>query len=351
MEVITLEKSLNEGKLAPLYILYGEERFLLENVLKKIQKLFGEKVAGINYISLDSSNVVNIISDIETPAFGYEKKLIVVRDSGLLKKKTRNKKGEGAEEKKEESKDVQKLVDYIKDNIEDIKTSVIIVFVEYEIDKNELFKVIDKSGITCEFSKLKPNDLIKRLKQICLRYKVNVDENTLRYFIEVCGTDMNELINELRKQIEYAGENGTITKEAIDKLATKQIESIIFDLTDNLGKRNVKLALEVLSNMLYQKEPIQKILITLYNHFKKLYLTKIAIKENKNIAESLGLKPNQMFLTTKYSTQSKYFKEEELRKILQDLIDLDYNSKNGNIDAVLGLQSILCAYFSSNQTY
>ena len=29
--------------------------------------------------------------------------------------------------------------------------------------------------------------------------------------------------------------------------------------------------------LIYSKEPLQKILITLYNHFKKIYLTKLAI--------------------------------------------------------------------------
>ena len=42
---------------------------------------------------------------------------------------------------------------------------------------------------------------------------------------------MQELINELRKVIEYAGAGGTITKESIDKLCIKQIQAIIFDLT------------------------------------------------------------------------------------------------------------------------
>lgn len=48
---------------------------------------------------------------------------------------------------------------------------------------------------------------------------------------------MQDLINEIRKQIEYAAENGTITKESIDLLAIKQMESVIFDLTDSLGKK------------------------------------------------------------------------------------------------------------------
>ena len=76
--------------------------------------------------------------------------------------------------------------------------------------------------------------------------------------------------------IEYAGENGTIKQEDIDKLSIKKIESVIFDLTDNLGKKDIASALEVLHNLIYEKEPLAKILVTLYNHFKKLYITKMA---------------------------------------------------------------------------
>lgn len=155
---------------------------------------------------------------------------------------------------------------------------------------------------------------------------------------------MQELINEIRKQIEYVGENGTITKESIDLLCIKKIESIIFDLTDNLGKKNTKEALEVLNNLIYTKEPVQKILITLYNHFKKLYIVKLCEKYNKNITESLNLKPNQTFLVSKYKMQANYFKESELRKILEELINLDSNYKIGLIDLNIGLEAILCRY-------
>ena len=40
-----LEKRLKDGKLDRLYLIYGEENFLLENSLKKIKNLFGEKIA------------------------------------------------------------------------------------------------------------------------------------------------------------------------------------------------------------------------------------------------------------------------------------------------------------------
>lgn len=140
--------------------------------------------------------------------------------------------------------------------------------------------------------------------------------------------------------------NGIINKKDIDKLCIKQLESVIFDLTDSLGKKQVASAIEVLHGLIYQKEPIQKILITLYHHFKKLYIVKLAQRERKNITESLNLKPNQTFLVSKYTTQANFFKEQELEKIVEELIDLDYNYKNGLIDLNIGLESILCRYCS-----
>ena len=47
-----------------------------------------------------------------------------------------------------------------------------------------LYKIIEKHGIVCNFEKLKPAQIVKRLKAICMAYKVNVDENTLMYLIE-----------------------------------------------------------------------------------------------------------------------------------------------------------------------
>lgn len=335
-----IEKELNNDVLQSVYFLYGEELFLLDSILKKIKKVFGECIKGINYINIDETNYMNIIQDIETPAFGYEKKLIIAKNTGLLKK-------DGRKKNIEMQKIRDNLCSYIEKNQKNIEDTAVLVFVEDEADtKLKLYKIIDKIGATCNFEYQKPMQLQKRLQAICKGYNVQIDDNTLKYFIECCGTNMQELINEIRKLIEYAGQGGTIKKEDIDKLSIKKLESVIFELTDNLGKKQVDKALEVLRNLINDKEPLQKILIYLYGQFKKLYLTKIALKYQKDIIQSLKLKPNQTFLVNKYKMQAEYFKESELRKILKELIDLDYNYKNGLIDLQIGLEAILCRYCS-----
>ncbi len=339
MVVEELEKKLNNKGLDSIYLFFGEEAFLLESCVKKIKKLFGELVNGINYITIYESNYKELISDIETPAFGYEKKLIIVKNSGLLKKEGKRKNSELAQVK-------ENLAEYIQNNIDVINETVCLVFIEEDVEKLKLYKAIEKVGIVCNFEVQKPNQIAKRLKSICNAYKVNISDKTMMYLIEQCGQDMKNLINEIRKLIECVGENGTITNEDIDKLCIKQIQAVIFDLTDSLGNKNIKKALEVLDGLLYSKEPIQKIMITLYNHFKKLYFVKMAVRENQDIAEALNLKANQMFLVGKYKTQAKYFEEEDLRNLILDLIDLDTNYKSGLIDINIGLEAILCKYCS-----
>ena len=340
ISIENLEKELKNKTLQSLYLLYGEELFLLETSLKKIKTLFGECIKGINFITIDETNVNELISDIETPAFGYEKKLIVARNTGLFKK-------EGKRKNAELTKLKEKIESYIQNNIKMINESIVLVWIEEEVDsKQKLYTTMDKLGVVCKFDFQKPIQIEKRIKAICNGYHVQIEDGTLKYFIECCGTNMQDLINEIRKLIEYAGENGKIQKEDIDILSIKKLESIIFDLTDNLGKKEITKALEVLTNLIYAKEPIQKILITLYNHFKKLYFTKLAVKENKDVINRLNLKPNQTFLVNKYKTQAKYFQEKELKEILQGLRDLDYQYKNGLIDLQIGLESILCRYCS-----
>ena len=75
-----------------------------------------------------------------------------------------------------------------------------------------------------------------------------------------------------------------------------------------------------------------------------MYIVKIAQDYNENITETLKLKPNQSFLISKYRIQAGYFKQGELRKILEELSDLDYKYKVGLIDLNVGIEAILCNY-------
>lgn len=310
-----------------VYLLYGEDNYLKNEFVKKAKKSFGELQLGINYIQIDESNVNNVISDIETPAFGYERKMIIVKNANLMQKKNAIS---------------DKLSEYLNDADKQILDSIELIIVEDSVEKNALFNTISKIGMIKEFNEQKIGQLITKVKSISSAYGVQIQENVAQYFIECTGTNMEDIINEIRKLIEYAGKGGTIKKEDIDSLTIKKSESVIFDLTDNLGKKNIHEAINVLHDLIYAKEPVQKILVMLYNHFKKLYI--VQLSKGQNVAQNLKLKPNQTFLVSKYQNQAKFFTQDEIRNLLNEFMYIDEASKSGNLDINVGLESVLCRY-------
>ena len=310
-----------------VYLLYGEDNYLKNEFVEKAKKSFGELQLGINYIQIDESNVNNVISDIETPAFGYERKMIIVKNANLMQKKNAIS---------------DKLSEYLNDADKQILDSIELIIVEDSVEKNALFNTISKIGMIKEFNEQKISQLITKVKSISAAYGVQIQENVAQYFIECTGTNMEDIINEIRKLIEYAGKGGTIKKEDIDSLTIKKSESVIFDLTDNLGKKNIHEAINVLHDLIYAKEPVQKILVMLYNHFKKLYI--VQLSNGQNVAQNLKLKPNQTFLVSKYQNQAKFFTQDEIRNLLNEFMYIDEASKSGNLDINVGLESVLCRY-------
>lgn len=336
-----LEQQINAKKLSSVYVFYGEEKYLIENTVNKIKKIFGALQEGINYASLDETNVNNVISEIETPSFGFDKKLIVIKKAGLLSKESKSK-GQNTISKK--------LAEYIENNFEIIKQSVVLIIIEETVEKCTLLDILKKlengsenNVAICEFQKLKLNEIVIRMKKICSLYNVQADENVLTYLVEISGTSMQNLINEIRKLVEYAGPGGKISKEDVKLLATQEIDNIIFNLTDSMGVKDTKKALDTLKDLIYLKESLQSIMINLYRHFKKLYFIKLAEKDGNsgNIAELLELRPNQMFLITKYKKQASYFSEDELRTFLSRMLELEEKYKTGNIDLEIGLEVLL----------
>lgn len=79
------------------------------------------------------------MQELQMPCFGYEKKMIIVKNSGLFKKETK-KKNTGTKEIRES------LERYLKENIEDIKSRTILIFIEDSVEKLNITKTIESIG-------------------------------------------------------------------------------------------------------------------------------------------------------------------------------------------------------------
>ena len=85
---------------------------------------------------------------------------------------------------------------------------------------------------------------------------------------------------------------------------------------------------------------------TLHLMLSRLLLSTNVLKWEWLYKAFINTKAPLSFLVNKYKLQAKGFKTSELRKIIQELQDLDYKYKIGLIDLNVGLEAILCAYCS-----
>lgn len=138
------------------------------------------------------------MQEIQMPCFGYPKKMIVVKNSGIFKKDTKKRGTSSVKDLRDE------LEKYLKENIDYINENLVLIFVEDTIEKLNITKTIEALGGTiCEYELQKPSIIEKRLTAICNAYKVKAEPGAISFLIETSGTSMQELINEIRKLIEF----------------------------------------------------------------------------------------------------------------------------------------------------
>lgn len=311
-----------------LYLITGDDLFEREKTVEKIKSAFGELVKGINFIVIDKDTINLLQGEVTTYPFGFDKKLIIVNIAN----------------KNQDTDDGASKNDWFDDELmENILNSIdmnVIVFNGNFQARSKIYEFVSQNGkcIDCNKPKNK-KDIAPWVVDLVRKEQKTISNENASYIVHTCGADKMMLYNEIQKLADFVGERKEITKKDIDEVGIRNLETIIFDLTDSLGARNVTNSIRVLEELLMQKEPIQKILIMIAKHFKSLLITKICMNENRDVANELNIK--FPFIVNKYKEQARRFTREELENVLLDISELDVNSKIGKIDLKTGLEITL----------
>lgn len=311
-----------------LYLITGDDLFEREKTVEKIKSAFGELVKGINFIVIDKDTINLLQGEVTTYPFGFDKKLIIVNIVN----------------KSQDTDDGASKNDWFDDELmENILNSIdmnVIVFNGNFQATSKIYKFVSQNGkcIDCNKPKNK-KDIAPWVADLVRKEEKTISNENASYIVHTCSADKMMLYNEIQKLVDFVGERKEITKKDIDEVGIRNLETIIFDLTDSLGARNVTNSIRVLEELLMQKEPIQKILIMIAKHFKSLLITKICMNENRDVANELNIK--FPFIVNKYKEQARRFTREELENVLLDISELDVNSKIGKIDLKTGLEITL----------
>ena len=305
MNYTDFKKSIDGGVCREIYLFEGEDAFFSNRGLLLLKdKFLSEPDLNLKVFS-DTVTASELIASLESYPFMSPKRLTVV---------------------KEFYPDKNFIKGDFKAYLENpYPTSILIIQNLKPCDALKKFS----SVCTVDCSKADTSLLIKWIRVEGQRNGVEFDMDSCSALAEYCLRDMTRINTETQKLISYGLKTGKITKADVDELVTKDTEYKIFELTDFLGARKFSKALDVIHELLGKGETYQRLIISLYNYFRKLLHVSISDKSNKELATILST-PD--FVVAKLKKQASFFKKKSIKNAVDMLSDADYKIKSGLTD-------------------
>ena len=327
-------KLMKADNLMPAYLFIGAEEYLMNETIEKLKSKYIEpSLESLNYNIIEGkdSNIDTLINACETLPFMSPKKIVILKDiSGLLEK---------------ESKDSE---DQLYKYLDDLGNYLILIVIGNDLKKtSKLYKYFNKSNNAVEFSNLKGKDLNTWIEKILKKNNKYMNFSNLNFFTQQTTYSsrnseltLYDLENELLKLINYTlGDE--ITKEDINKVLIKSIDTNIFDLLGAINRGDSHSALVIFNDMYMQNEPIQKILVMITRQIRLMLGYKLY--RNKGYGEGetqdkLGIKSYEY---SKISSQSRAFTIIQLQETLDKILTLDKQLKTISVDEKILMEMLI----------
>ena len=327
--VKTIKNDLKNRTGKRVYLLYGEERYLLNYYARAFTDTWLDAPARLmNRDVFDGkAETARIMDAANTMPFLSDTRLVYARDTRLF---TAGRKDE-----------TEAMAEYLPD----IPESTILIFVESEVDKrNRLYKKTAELGRAVAFVTPAESELTEWVMNIFKKKGQTITAENARRLLRTVLHNMEAVYAEADKLSDYAGERKEITAEDIQTVCSPSLETRIFDLVDAVGYGRGADALGMYRRMLIMKEQPLVILAMLARQFRLVLQCK-AYGEKKagsgEIAKALDLRG---FIVDECLRQSRHFTVERLIDALRDCGDLDLRVKTGLINVETGVETLIIRY-------
>ncbi|MCS1350433.1 DNA polymerase III subunit delta [Mechercharimyces sp. CAU 1602] len=331
-----LKQSIQRGKIAPVYLFYGSEPFLIEEACRVLKEgALPEEEPAFHLVErdLEEESIQVLIQEAQTPSFFGGRRVIIGRNARFLT--TSNKKAKVEH-------DIEILHEYIQHPFID-NVVVLTVPVDKLDQRKKVVKSLLKEADVHPFPPLEGRELLQWVEQrLQLRGK-RATMDTLKRLVTWAGKDLLLLDNECEKLSTYAGVEEEITAGMVQELVPRTLEEDIFKLVNSVGNRRGKEALSILDDLLLNREEPLRILVLLTKQIRLIMQVKVLAVHgltDKEIATQLSAHPYPVKLARK---QGESFTVEALQVLLQQAIETDVAIKSGRLEKSFALQRlILC---------
>ncbi len=319
-DIIELKEQLNEKKLKKLYVFYGDEEYLKEHYIKKIEELVPDNgLEEFNRIRIDGTSDYSVYdSAFEGMPMMTDRRTLLIRDSNIfITRRSGNLVPPNDNQKK-----------FWEDKFSRLTDDTVVIFCEKNVDaRSALFKAAGKAGFLVKCEYLPEGELASWAVRRAAKANKKLDNSVAQYLVSVIDPGLNSLENELGKLISFCDD--VIYKSDVDRVVSKSMTVQIFDITDGITENNPEKVFKVINNLKTQKESPFGILYLIYSNVEKMLRLKLAGITNRNeAAKLLGGSP---WIAGRYLEGASKFNIASLTRMVTRVPEIDFEIKSGRI--------------------
>lgn len=327
-----LKKQIKSRQFSPIYVIYGTEQMFVRRYSEQLaDAVTGKNPSDFNFHKFSGDiNLDDFAASLQIVPFMSEYNCVFISDIFF------------------DNMDADSLARFKEITDKTVDTTVLIISMPtYVPSKNitafkSLIKSAEKNGSVCEFNKLNQSMLERYIAKWANENGKMISHVNAAKLISYCGDDLNFLKNELAKICAYAkGEE--VTVQDIEKLATQNLETKIFALSDAVLNGNGDKAFNTLDLLFYQREEPVMMLYVLSASYVDAYRIRVA--------DECGVLKDKVAIDFKYKNRAFTLKKareatakvstEALRKSLDLLVEADIKFKSSSVNSRLCMEQLI----------
>jgi DNA polymerase-3 subunit delta len=320
-----LVSNLKQHKIAPLYLFYGEEEFLIQEAVDLIVETVVEPGArdfNFNVLYCRDTSVSDIVNLAQTLPFMSEKRLVIAKEIDAFK-----------------AADLEELVPYLNDPSP--STCLVLLSNQGKYDKKSVVSAVEAKGGVIRFYPLLDREIVGWIESRAKSSGMTIQRDAAQYLWQTVGNDLQKIKNELEKIKLYLKDRTSITFDDVKTVVGDFREYSSFDLAAALGQKNRGKALLILSRLLQEGEAPVGLLGSVAWNFRRLLQAKAM--------ESAGVGPDEIMKKLRvifhqaglFKEQMRRYSAEELRESFSVMLEADRALKSGGLNGRLVLERMI----------
>jgi len=295
------------GSFAPVYYLFGEEEFLLQEELAQlVESALGDAERGFNYDVVDGAEAdpKMIATLASTFPMMAERRVVVVRQADKIR-------------------DAEILDPYL----DNPSTTSVVLFTARKPDKRRSSHLrLKKKAFVVEFTQLSQGDIPRWIIGRAKSMGRSIDNEGAALLADYTGTDLREIHNELEKLFAFAGERATLNIDDVQAVSGMSREINLYELHRTLGTKDSRRSMEIIARLMESGQPPIRIAVSLGYFF--INLRKMADARRNPGGTELRFPP---FVMKQYRSALAHYSDPEIENALIRIAIADEHLKSSSL--------------------